>query len=193
MYREGLVSKVERKIIDKQEAIRQGLDRYYTGIPCRNGHDSERYADRRCLIPDNKKYYKSYRKYLMKNNHGRCVACIADRRKKFYQRHPGYKGAQKQGVLQSGGIKKAIIKNKRGIRFSQREATIVLEAILSVIVEAVKRDEVVRIHGFGKFWIAKREGHYYQSNRRKDKGLSYQPPCKYMKFSVSKSLGLFNR
>lgn len=32
------------KIISRQDAIRAGLMHYYTGKPCRNGHQSHRYT-----------------------------------------------------------------------------------------------------------------------------------------------------
>ena len=36
------------KIITKQEAIEQGLDYYYTGKPCKNGHLSSRWLSGNC-------------------------------------------------------------------------------------------------------------------------------------------------
>ena len=37
------------KIITRQEAIEQGLKRYYTGKPCKRGHYSERYFTKGCV------------------------------------------------------------------------------------------------------------------------------------------------
>ncbi len=33
-------------LITRQEALQQGLKRYYTGVPCKHGHDAERLANR---------------------------------------------------------------------------------------------------------------------------------------------------
>ena len=35
---------MNKEIITREEAILMGLPRYYTGVPCRHGHDSERYT-----------------------------------------------------------------------------------------------------------------------------------------------------
>ena len=38
------------EIITRQEAMQQGLTRYYTGKPCSHGHDAERYTNMtRCV------------------------------------------------------------------------------------------------------------------------------------------------
>ena len=34
------------ELITRTEALEQGLKRYYTGIPCKRGHDCERYTDK---------------------------------------------------------------------------------------------------------------------------------------------------
>ena len=39
------------EIVTYEEAIEQGLPKYYTGEPCREGHDSERYtANKQCCV-----------------------------------------------------------------------------------------------------------------------------------------------
>lgn len=58
------------KIITRQEAINQGLSRYFTGNPCKNGHVSERNIQGACIkcreewgkSEAGKKYRKQYMK-----------------------------------------------------------------------------------------------------------------------------------
>lgn len=41
---------MDREIISRSDAIAQGLDRYFTGKPCKHGHISERRADARACL-----------------------------------------------------------------------------------------------------------------------------------------------
>jgi hypothetical protein len=44
------------KIISKEEAIKQGLKKYFTGVPCKNGHIAERFCyEDRCDMCKKKK------------------------------------------------------------------------------------------------------------------------------------------
>lgn len=55
---------MDKTVITKDAAKEQGLTRYYTGKPCRNGHYSERYT-----------------------NGGGCCACLKDSRDKYHIRN----------------------------------------------------------------------------------------------------------
>ena len=54
------------EIISREVAIAQGLHRFYTGEPCRNGHDSERFVSSRGCIACQKEYQR--KKYMELRN-----------------------------------------------------------------------------------------------------------------------------
>jgi recombination endonuclease VII len=77
------------EIISKEEAKARGLKRYYTGVPCANGHDSER--------------------YLNKGNEGKCVQCCNKRKRRLDNLHR-QKSAYKE--KQSARFKRWYSENK---------------------------------------------------------------------------------
>ena len=81
-----------KRIITRAEAERRGLNRYFTGEPCRYGHVCERYVKREwcveCARAGNKPEIRVIRKYFTgkpcENGHiserfvasDRCVECV---------------------------------------------------------------------------------------------------------------------
>jgi len=62
------------EIISRQEAIKQNLKRYFTGIPCKRGHISERWTGAGCIACDysRREYHREYdRKFRGKNSPAR--------------------------------------------------------------------------------------------------------------------------
>lgn len=66
-----------KKIVSKSEALRLGLTRYFTGIPCKRGHIDDRYVAnngcRMCLLEKGMSYYtpekaRAKNKKFKKNN-----------------------------------------------------------------------------------------------------------------------------
>ena len=57
------------QVISREEAKASGLKRYYTGVPCQNGHDAERYVSK-----------------------AKCCKCLADRKRDLYRRKTGSVG-----------------------------------------------------------------------------------------------------
>jgi hypothetical protein len=49
-----------KKIISREEAIEQGLMRFFTGEPCPHGHIAERYTSCGKCIPCHKTYQQSW-------------------------------------------------------------------------------------------------------------------------------------
>jgi uncharacterized protein YqeY len=87
------------EIIQKNDAIKQGLKHYFTGEPCKRGHVSERFvSDRRCMkcsCEDVKRRhlanYEKYREYgreYQKNNRGKMNAQTVKRREILRKRLP---------------------------------------------------------------------------------------------------------
>ena len=59
------VPQPEPSVISRQDAKNLGLTRYYTGVPCKNGHLSERnIANKTCLSCINDRYWKNRDKIL---------------------------------------------------------------------------------------------------------------------------------
>ncbi|HET8689030.1 MAG TPA: hypothetical protein VFM18_20665 [Methanosarcina sp.] len=50
--------------ITRKEAIEQGLTHYYTGKPCKNGHDSIRFVVNCCCAACIKEWMKNDRKLI---------------------------------------------------------------------------------------------------------------------------------
>ena len=63
------------KPLSKDDAIKLGCKKYYTGIPCQNGHDAPRYVNDDCCTECRKavreKYYRRNTKKV-KKDHRRC-------------------------------------------------------------------------------------------------------------------------
>jgi len=59
-------------IITGKEAVKSGLKRYFTGKPCKHGHISERYLDRRCAACDKSRGEKSRKKDSAKATERAC-------------------------------------------------------------------------------------------------------------------------
>ncbi|EJD6367785.1 hypothetical protein LHV16_17615 [Providencia rettgeri] len=52
------------KIITRKEAVTNGLSRFYTGKPCRHGHDSERFTSNGVCVECSAINSAAYRKEI---------------------------------------------------------------------------------------------------------------------------------
>lgn len=50
--------------ITRDEAAKQGINKFYTGIPCRRGHDAERYTINGACVECNATHSASQRKRI---------------------------------------------------------------------------------------------------------------------------------
>lgn len=50
--------------LTRQQAAQKGLHRYYTGKPCRNGHDAERYTSTGSCVVCSRENVNAYHKRI---------------------------------------------------------------------------------------------------------------------------------
>ncbi len=122
------------EVISKPEAIAQGLDYYFTGKPCKNGHLSRRLVSNRnceqCLKSYNKSYYlKNAETYkardaeYYKNN----KESVSRRQKQFYEMNPEANRRRRNNYKQKHPEKLAAVmrsnyqRNREAILAKQRE------------------------------------------------------------------------
>ncbi len=86
----GLKSQRNINALIKKKAKEKNLKRYFTGIPCKNGHIAERFVSTRlCVICAkdkvnlNKDYYRNYQKTWSKTEKG--IQSLKNIRLKYYQ------------------------------------------------------------------------------------------------------------
>ncbi len=118
------------KIISKKDAINQGLNRYFTGKPCKHGHVSERYTNSwKCIAcmeivskkwrEDNSEYKKKYSKEYYESNKEHIK-----KHSKEYQRTNKEEIAIKQKEYQRTNKEKIAIKEKEYRKKNKEEIAI---------------------------------------------------------------------
>lgn len=77
-------------ILTREDAIKLGVSRYFTGVPCKHGHLSERYITRRC-VECHAALYRAHperRKLYRANNLERCLIQSRMTTKKWRRDYP---------------------------------------------------------------------------------------------------------